>query len=279
MSWHLKSLATWLFVKQLVQPNNKESIKTLHYWPFVRGIECWLLDSLHTVPITLEMAWKVCMTDSMTTLQRLGYPTPIEHNGLTHWGRVTQICVSKKSIIGSDKGLSPGRRQAIIWTTAGILLIGSLWTNFSEILIRTWARRKSKWTTGGYGALRRCGCSLSGKGTQFHCLIFRLGSAGERTICSHCYDVLNEDVVCEMAAFVSRPQCVKRCQWGSIQWPVGLGINTPNASNATRVSIAWCHHDMEIPSYKLCVTSGFPSERASNSKTFACHDLIGASYI
>ena len=54
---------------------------------------------------------------------------------LTHWGRVTHICVSKLTIIGSDNGLSPGRRQAIIWTSAGILLIGSLGTNFSEILI------------------------------------------------------------------------------------------------------------------------------------------------
>ena len=33
---------------------------------------------------------------------------------LTHWGRVTHICVSKLSILGSDNGLSPGRRQAII---------------------------------------------------------------------------------------------------------------------------------------------------------------------
>ena len=35
----------------------------------------------------------------------------------------------------SDNGLSPGRRQAIIWTSAGILLIGPLGTNFSEIPI------------------------------------------------------------------------------------------------------------------------------------------------
>ena len=45
---------------------------------------------------------------------------------LTHWGRVTHICVSKQTIIGSDNGLSPGRRQAIIWTNAGILLIRTL---------------------------------------------------------------------------------------------------------------------------------------------------------
>ena len=52
---------------------------------------------------------------------------------LTHWGRVTHICVGYLAIMGSDNGLSPGRRQAIIWTNAGILLIGPLGTNFSEI--------------------------------------------------------------------------------------------------------------------------------------------------
>ena len=56
------------------------------------------------------------------------------NNDLTHWGRVTHICVSDLTIIGSDNGLSPGRHQAIIWTSAGILLIGPLGTNFSEIL-------------------------------------------------------------------------------------------------------------------------------------------------
>ena len=55
--------------------------------------------------------------------------------GLTHWGRVTHICIVKLTIIGSDNGLSPGRRQAIIWTNAGILLTGPLGTNFSEIFI------------------------------------------------------------------------------------------------------------------------------------------------
>ena len=110
-------------------------------------------------------------------------------NELTHWGRVTHICVSNLTIIGSDNGLSPvletkvgpsvrdqqflvrtsnflhislqinvwisqdpdqdrqlfqlshepclspGWRQAIIWTNDGQLLIGPLGTNFSEILI------------------------------------------------------------------------------------------------------------------------------------------------
>ena len=36
------------------------------------------------------------------------------------------IYESKLTTIGSDNGLSPGQPQAIIWTNAGILLIGHL---------------------------------------------------------------------------------------------------------------------------------------------------------
>ena len=54
---------------------------------------------------------------------------------LTHWGRVTHMCVGNLTITGSDNGLSPGRRQAIIQTNAGILSIGLLGTNFNEISI------------------------------------------------------------------------------------------------------------------------------------------------
>ena len=54
---------------------------------------------------------------------------------LTHWGWVTHMCVSKLTTTGSDNGLAPGRRQTIIWTNAGMLLIRPLGTNFSKILI------------------------------------------------------------------------------------------------------------------------------------------------
>ena len=54
---------------------------------------------------------------------------------LTHWGRATHICVGKLTIIGSNNGVSTRRRQTIIWTNAGIMLIRHLGTNFSEILI------------------------------------------------------------------------------------------------------------------------------------------------
>ena len=45
------------------------------------------------------------------------------------------ICVRKLTIIGSENSLSPGRRQAIFWTNAGILLIVPLGSDCSEILI------------------------------------------------------------------------------------------------------------------------------------------------
>ena len=42
-------------------------------------------------------------------------------NLLTHWGRVTHLCVSDLTIIGSDHGLSPSRSQSIIRTNANIV--------------------------------------------------------------------------------------------------------------------------------------------------------------
>ena len=41
---------------------------------------------------------------------------------------MTHICVGKLTTIGSDNGLSPGRRQTIILTNAGILFILTLGT-------------------------------------------------------------------------------------------------------------------------------------------------------
>ena len=41
------------------------------------------------------------------------------------------------TIIGSDNGLAPTRQQAIVWSNTRILIIEPLWTDFSEILIRS----------------------------------------------------------------------------------------------------------------------------------------------
>ena len=89
----------------------------------------------------------------------------MQNSVLTHWGRVTHICVGKLIVIGSDNGMSPDRRQAIIWPTAGLLSIGPLANIFQ------WKFNKN--TT-----------------------IFIEENA-------------RENVVCEMAFILSRPQCVK----------------------------------------------------------------------
>ena len=42
---------------------------------------------------------------------------------------LTHMCVSKITIIGSDNGLQPGRRQAIIWASDEKVIIGPLGIN------------------------------------------------------------------------------------------------------------------------------------------------------
>ena len=66
---------------------------------------------------------------------------------LTHWGRMMHICVGSLIIIGSYNSFVPTNRQAIIWTNAGVFLIGLLGTNFSEILIgiQTSSSKKMHW--------------------------------------------------------------------------------------------------------------------------------------
>ena len=73
-----------------------------------------------------------------------GAPRKDELNLLTNLGRVTHICVSILNIIGSDNGLSPGRRQAIIWTNALSLLIGPSGTNLIEILTFSFKKMRLK---------------------------------------------------------------------------------------------------------------------------------------
>ena len=102
-----------------------------------------------------------------TTPQLTTKPLSLQTTFLTHWGRVMHICVSNLAIIGSDNGLSPGRCQAIVWTNAGILLIGPLETNFSEILNVIYIFPFKKISSGkwrpfclGHNVLTHCGCNL-----------------------------------------------------------------------------------------------------------------------
>ena len=119
--------------------------------------------------------------------------------GLADWGRVTHICVSKITIIGSVNRLSLGRRQAIIWTNDEILLIGVLGTNFSEILIEIqtfsfWKNRlkvsSSKWRPFCLG-LNELRCMYShSEHTEIYWQWFNLivkCDAFQRILKSYCY--------------------------------------------------------------------------------------------
>ena len=111
-------------------PDFRNTRAQLRKWPvgLMPGTEwiteCWASANIWTTCGILDfrtrIVFRMCSSSTIT---------------LIHWGRVTHICVNKLIIIGSDNGLSPGRRQAIIWTNAGILLIGPLGTNFNEIFI------------------------------------------------------------------------------------------------------------------------------------------------
>ena len=113
------------------------------HWSFWNWIACrglfqyngWL--SRGRIPITrIRQSWNcLVITMGIPMLPRCYLFIEMAMSNFNHWGRVTHICVGNLTIIGSDNGLSPGRRPAVIWTNAGILLIGPLGTNFSEILI------------------------------------------------------------------------------------------------------------------------------------------------
>ena len=96
-------------------------------WPNPLCGEWYYYTSIHDGSFGMRRVILLCLI-------RLHFITFL-NNPLTHWGRVTHICVNELTTIGSDNGLSPDRRLAIIWSNAGILLIRPFVTNGNEILI------------------------------------------------------------------------------------------------------------------------------------------------
>ena len=72
--------------------------------------------------------WDIC--------PQVGLDKMDEYGSSIRWGRLTHICVGYLTIIGSDNGLSPGRRKTGIWIKAAILLIRPLGTNISENFVK-----------------------------------------------------------------------------------------------------------------------------------------------
>ena len=66
----------------------------------------------------------VTVTENCLTRFAEFYYSLIQYLFKNNWGRGMHICVGDLTIIGSDNGSLPGRRQAIIQTDARILLIG-----------------------------------------------------------------------------------------------------------------------------------------------------------
>ena len=97
---------------------------------FLAAAKVWKIIQSMNKPVTpaivLDTIWLYCLNKYIALIT--GWTI------LIHWGRVTHICVSKPTIIGSDNGLVPGRRQAISWTNDGLLLIRTSVANISKIL-------------------------------------------------------------------------------------------------------------------------------------------------
>ena len=136
--WEKSAGDLWVF------PQKGQWCGALMFSLLLTGTSCWTKLTKAKFPVVLgAMAamWRQCNDTSFWCafiLLCINYHFIAASRGLlplTHWGRVTHICVSKLTIIGSDNGLPPDRRRAIIWTNAGILLIGPLGTNLSETLI------------------------------------------------------------------------------------------------------------------------------------------------
>ena len=140
--WQIMSNERRLFQARVAQVQVYFDLTPIGFNCLMKHVSITLLPFRQKTPMleveTIAECWLNTLAEPITTLSLSSLLLQSSLSLLassTHWGRVTHICVSKLTIVGSDNGLSPDRRQAIIWTNAGLLLIGPLGTNFSEILI------------------------------------------------------------------------------------------------------------------------------------------------
>ena len=80
-------------------------------------------------------AWSISEREGVVTFcynQNIRKDIYIHSPILTNWGWVTHIPISELTIIGSDNGLSPGRRQTITWTNINWNLRKKLHWHFKQ---------------------------------------------------------------------------------------------------------------------------------------------------
>ena len=128
--WHRVNISRWDQYKQQKRKPLYECITRYFDYYGMNNNHCAIvLFKPFNFNITFKHFDKYACTNTIYRCQcgRTSGPLP-------HWGRMTHICIINLTIIGSDNGLSPGRRQAIIWTIAGIFVIRNIRTNISAIL-------------------------------------------------------------------------------------------------------------------------------------------------
>ena len=149
--FHIKGEPLWCWICFRKHKN------VFAFWIISRneiGTVCWLISflaedrDLFIMHYEYHGVWWLAHTRSQGIsnhgISRLSQNIPVSaHEGLTFWGRVAHICLSKLIIIDSDNGLYPGRHQCIVWTDAGILLFGPLEINFSEMCQSNLVKRHS----------------------------------------------------------------------------------------------------------------------------------------
>ena len=125
---HLSCITNPLLDRQLCHTEIETSMFSLS--------KTWRKDSAKQYCIFGECKWVTILL----------VPLPLTwhcFHGLTHWGQLMHICISKLDIIGSDNGLFPIQCQAIIWSNIVFVLIGPLnqWNN-EDIFIKENALEK-----------------------------------------------------------------------------------------------------------------------------------------
>ena len=176
------------------------------------------------------------------------------------------------AIIGSDNGLSSGWCQAIIWTNAGILLIGPLGTNFGEILIKssyifihTNERSSGKWQSFVSASMWK-GTTDHHPGTENHWsspLVphpHRPGIHWAPHPCFHPRSKIVKGEISSLSLHVSESTsnltvsstekiasniCFTYSVWG--ESTMTYGFPAQRASNAESISMSWSHDEATCP--------------------------------
>ena len=127
---------------------------------------------------------------------------------------MTHICFRKLTITGSDNGLSPSRRQAIISNNARILIIVPLGTNFIEISSKI-----------HIFSFKKMYLKMSSGKWQPFCLSLNV-LRGNGSILLDCYTI--------------HVRWLLACQWSPIGWLGSHDGNFHHFSKATDSPLQWC---------------------------------------